>query len=63
MQPLSGYVATLAVAVVYYVWRGYVQLQLRRQRLLRERVAYLLWVMAERIDASHSGVMQRLSSG
>jgi hypothetical protein len=63
MQPLSGYVATLAVAVVFYVWRGYVQVQLRRQRQLRERVTYLLWILSERIDPRDSGIIHRLSSG
>jgi hypothetical protein len=63
MQPLSGYVATLAVAVLYYVWRGYAQVQVRRQRQLRERVAYLLWVVSEGIDPRESGLVQRLSSG
>jgi hypothetical protein len=63
MQPLSGYLATLAVAVVYYAWRGYTQSQSRRQRLLRERVAYLLWIMSEQIDPRKSSVVRRLSSG
>jgi hypothetical protein len=39
--------AALAVATVYYVWRAAVQAGARRLRRQRERVAYMLWVMAE----------------
>ena len=62
MQPFPAYVATLAVATVYYIWRGYAHALLRRQRMLRERVAFLLWVMADRIDPRNSGVVQRLNA-
>jgi hypothetical protein len=30
--------------------------------MLRERVAFLLWVMADRIDPRNSGVVQRLNA-
>jgi hypothetical protein len=46
MQVLCGSVATLAVASIYYVWRAYFQAQLS-QRLLAERVAQLIWAMAQ----------------
>ena len=39
----------LAVAVIYYGWRGYNTRLLERQKILRERVTYLLWVMANRV--------------
>jgi hypothetical protein len=40
--------AALAVAGIYYGWRAYFHTLLRRQRTLRERVAFMLWVMANR---------------
>jgi hypothetical protein len=47
MQALCGSVATLAVASIYCVWHAYFRDQLRHQRLLAERVAHLIWIMAE----------------
>jgi hypothetical protein len=45
-MPLGVQVCALAVAMIYYLWRdGYVA-QLRRERRLRERVAFLLWTAA-----------------
>jgi hypothetical protein len=48
MNLLPCSLATLAVAGIYYGWRAYFAALLRRQRTLRERVAYMLWVMAKR---------------
>lgn len=48
MEPLLPSAAALTVAVIFYTWRAWQQVQCRRQRLLRERVAYMLWVMADR---------------
>jgi hypothetical protein len=42
--------AALTVAAVYCVWRAWAQARQRRQGLLCRRVAYLLWVLAERTD-------------
>ncbi len=39
-------VPTLAVGLIYCLWYTMRLELLRRQRLLRERVAYLLWVVA-----------------
>ncbi len=47
MQPVLSTVPTLAVSVIYCCYQAYRRHLLRRDRLLRERVAYLLWVMAE----------------
>ncbi len=38
----------LAVAVIYYGWREYQARLDYRQRVLRARVAYMLWVVAKR---------------
>jgi hypothetical protein len=46
MQPILASVPTLAVTTIFYVWSAYRRLQLQRERVLRERVAYMLWVMA-----------------
>ncbi len=46
MHVLCGSVATLAVASIYYTWRAYFYEQLQQTRLLHERVAYLIWVLA-----------------
>ncbi len=49
MQPIVTNMAALAVAMLYYLWRAY-QTRLRRECVLRQRVAYMLWVMAERVE-------------
>jgi len=39
-------VAALAVAGIFYTWRSYQDIVALKQRTLRERVTYMLWVMA-----------------
>jgi hypothetical protein len=46
MPPITLNVAALAVAVIFYTWRGYAQIRLGRDKRLRERVAFMLWTMA-----------------
>ena len=51
-MPLGLQVSALAISAIYYLWRdGYVnglrQKQKRRDRLLRERVTYMLWIAAQ----------------
>ncbi len=50
MQPIWCNAAALAVALLFYVWRTYAQLRHRKHRVLRERVAHMLWVMADQIE-------------
>jgi hypothetical protein len=38
--------AAFVVAAIYYVWRAREQVRVRRERAVRQRVAYMLWVMA-----------------
>jgi hypothetical protein len=45
MQPILPSAAALAVAVIFYTWRAWQHVAYRRQRL-HERVAYMLWVVA-----------------
>ena len=46
---MQAILPTLAVSVIYCVWQAYVRAQLRREGVLRERVAYMLWIVASRI--------------
>ena len=48
MQSLCCSIATLAVAGIYCTWRAYHIARLEHERTLRERVAYMLWIMASR---------------
>jgi hypothetical protein len=46
-QMFVGYACVLSVASIYYVWRdGYAMKQ--KRTAVNERVAYLLWVAANR---------------
>ena len=47
MQLICCHVAALAVASIFYTWRAYAMDLLGRHRLLRDRVAYLLWTVAD----------------
>jgi hypothetical protein len=47
MQLLCSSMATLAVATIYYAWRAYAHLQAQQNKLLHERVAHMLWMVAE----------------
>ena len=46
MDPMVSTLPTLLVTAIYYCWHVYHREQRRRIRLLRERVTYMLWVMA-----------------
>jgi hypothetical protein len=48
MQTIVCSLAVLAIANIYYWYRSYLQTQEKRERTLRERVTYLLWVLANR---------------
>lgn len=47
MPAFSSVVAAVSVAAIFSIWRGYAEFSLRRQRMLRERIAYLLWIVAD----------------
>jgi hypothetical protein len=53
MQPFLSSWAALAVALIFYLWKTHCYVLQRRQRILRERVAYMLWVTANRLDRYH----------
>jgi hypothetical protein len=46
MQVIIATGPTLAVAIIYCIWRRIYDAQLQRERTLRERVSYMLWIMA-----------------
>jgi hypothetical protein len=52
MNPLFTSMATLAVSTIYIVYSAYQQSrqqsEQRHERVLRERVAYMLWELAHR---------------
>jgi hypothetical protein len=51
MQPFACAIPTLAVSTIYCLWSFYVQqLKWRRDRLLRERLAFMLWTMAQEVE-------------
>ena len=52
MQQLACSIAILAVTVLYLFWRAWLQATHRRTRLRRERVAYMLWVLADVDEAA-----------
>ena len=56
MSPIWSSVAALAVAVIYYIFRAYALVQERRKRKLHQRVAYMLWVMANGIERNQEVV-------
>ena len=45
---LCWQIAALTIAGLYYVWRDVYRMRIRTPKLLRERVAYMLWVTANR---------------
>jgi hypothetical protein len=47
MQLICCHVAALTVASIFYTWRAYAVDLLARHRVLRDRVAYMLWVTAD----------------
>jgi hypothetical protein len=50
MQPILTSVPALAVSAIYCLWHIHWRLRLQRVRLLHERMAYMLWVMANRVE-------------
>jgi hypothetical protein len=49
MNPMFSTLPTLLVTTLYYVWNLYHREWRRREGVLRMRVAYMLWVVAQRM--------------
>ncbi len=53
MVPLVPIVPTLVISVVYCLYNAHRSWShQRRDRILRERVAYMLWCAAEKVEVS-----------
>jgi hypothetical protein len=50
MQPILATLPTLAVSATYCIWNAYRAHLQRRTKIRHERVAYLLWVMANEAE-------------
>ncbi|HEV3237107.1 MAG TPA: hypothetical protein VGZ25_08975 [Gemmataceae bacterium] len=50
MQPILATLPTLAVSATFCIWNAYRAHLNRRNKLQHERVAYMLWVMANETD-------------
>ncbi len=59
-MPVYASAAALLMVAVYLVWRAYRCSRLRREQRLRQRVAYLLWVMAEQDESRPFGPLSGL---
>jgi hypothetical protein len=51
MSAIAGPFAALTVASIFYCYRQYQTILQKRERRLRDRVAYMLWVMANNVAA------------
>jgi hypothetical protein len=61
MVPILASFPTMAVASVYCLWSIYRRSLPGRERVLRERVAYMLWVMTADTDAGAAVPVGELS--
>jgi hypothetical protein len=48
IQTVTCQVAVLAIAVIYYAWRDKIAIRKQPKPSLNERVAYMLWIAANR---------------
>ena len=58
MHPMLSTLPTLLVTTLYYFWRVYNKERKHRLGTLRQRVTYMLWVMAQRVAANRSSAVQ-----
>lgn len=50
MNALVSSIPTLAISTIYCIWHANRLRQQRRERILRERVTYMLWVLANSLE-------------
>jgi hypothetical protein len=50
MSLLFANLPALTIAVIFRAYQAYLQARRRRERALRDRVTYMLWVMAHEED-------------
>ena len=51
VNPMLSTLPTLLVTTLYYFWQVYHREWRRRRHVLRQRVAYMLWVVAQRMGS------------
>jgi hypothetical protein len=49
MHVLPSSFTVMAVSAIYLIWRTYDQIRPRHGQTLHERVAYMLWMMANTV--------------
>jgi hypothetical protein len=49
MHPFVAAAPTLAVCLIFNLWNIWRRTRIRREAVLRSRVAYMLWVIAEQM--------------
>ena len=49
MQIIYCNAAALTIAITYYIWRDGIMAHRLREKRLRERVAYMLWLAANQL--------------
>lgn len=50
MHAVFPAVATLAVSTIYLLWQNYQAALHRQERVMRDRVAFMLWTAAQQGD-------------
>lgn len=50
MYPLVMSYPTLAVSAIYCIWNTYLRLRVKQEQTLRQRVAFMLWVMVNPLE-------------
>ena len=59
MSLFSCAIALAAVTAIYLFWKSYLSVLLRKRNVLRARVAFMLWVMADTDSGSFVGKRTR----
>jgi hypothetical protein len=54
MNALVCTIPTLAISSIYCIWHAHLLRQRRRERILCDRVTYMLWVLANRVEFDDS---------
>jgi hypothetical protein len=60
MNPWSISCLTLAVSAIYCIWKAYFGAQQKLQQIIRERVTYMLWVIANERKAKRGRRSRRM---
>jgi hypothetical protein len=63
MNPWFISCPTLAVAAIYCIWKPYFRAQQKLQQIIRERVTYMLWVIANQRKAKRARRSREMSLG